>query len=134
METRLNARSDVEAVAKDFVDAALKVHRALGPGLLESAYKACLAHELTLRGRTVQSEVHLPLTYKGLRLETGYRMDLVVDGCLIAELKAVDALLPIHRAQLLTYLRISGLPIAFLLNFHTARLKDGLHRFISRSN
>jgi GxxExxY protein len=130
MESKLRLGAEVEGVARDFVDAAVQVHKALGPGLLESAYRACLIHELRSRGRQVDAEVLLPVTYRGMRLDTGYRMDLVVGGCLVAELKAVDTLLPVHRAQLLTYLRVAELPLGFLVNFHAPRLKDGLHRFI----
>lgn len=128
--TKFCLPAETEELARDFVDAALKVHRALGPGLLESAYRVCLAHELTVRGHRVGQEQFLPVEYEGIRLDAGYRMDLVVDGLLVAELKAVDALLPVHKAQLMTYLRLSGIRLGFLVNFNAPLLKDGLQRFV----
>ncbi|HJW31868.1 MAG TPA: GxxExxY protein [Holophagaceae bacterium] len=119
-----------EFLATQVVDASLKVYRTLGPGLLESAYEACLAHELTLRGLKVQSQIHLPLTYEGLEIEAGYRIDLLVGGSIILELKCVDRLLPIHEAQLITYLRLSGIRLGFLINFHAPSFKEALKRRI----
>jgi len=104
------------------------VHRHLGPGLLESAYQTCLARELTLRGIPFESEVPLPLSYKGSQVECGYRLDLLVDGKVVVELKAVDALLPVHEAQLMTYLRLSGCRVGLLINWHVPVLKDGVKR------
>lgn len=112
------------------IGAAIEVHRHLGPGLLESAYEECLCWELTQTGLAVQRQVPLPLVYKGVTLELGYRLDVVVEGSLVLELKTVDALLPIHEAQLLTYLRLSGLRKGLLLNFHTARMRDGIKRMV----
>ncbi len=106
----------------------MEVHKALGPGLLESAYEDCLCRELELQGIAFEKQVPLPVTYKGMTLACGYRMDLVVEGELVVELKAVDALLPIHEAQLLTYLRLSGLKRGLLLNFHVSLLRDGIRR------
>ena len=128
--TKLNLPKELEDLARDFVDAALKVHKALGPGLLESAYRACLAHELVLRGHRVQQELQLPVEYEGMKIEAGYRMDLVVDGLLVAELKAVESILPVHEAQLITYLKLSGIKLGFLVNFNAPLLKDGLQRFV----
>lgn len=112
------------------VDAAMKVHSALGPGLLESAYAACLKHELVKRGLRVASEIPLPVVYDGVKLETGYRLDLVVEDTVLVELKAIEALAPIHQAQIISYLKLSGKPIGLLINFHTLHLKDGIKRFV----
>ena len=112
------------------VDAAMKVHSALGPGLLESAYAVCLTHELAKRGLSVSCEVPLPVVYDGVRLEAGYRLDMLVEDTVIVELKAVETLAPIHQAQLLSYLRLSGKKIGLLINFHSLHLKDGIKRFV----
>ena len=112
------------------VDAAMKVHSALGPGLLESAYAACLKHELIKRGLKVACEVPLPIIYDGIKLEAGYRLDLVVEDTVVGELKAIEALAPIHQAQIISYLKLSGKPIGLLVNFHTLHLKDGIKRFV----
>jgi GxxExxY protein len=112
------------------VDAAMKVHSALGPGLLESAYAVCLTHELVKRGLRVNCEVPLPVVYDGVKLEAGYRLDMLVEDTVVVELKAVEALAPIHQAQILSYLKLSSKPIGLLINFHTLHLKDGIKRFI----
>jgi len=112
------------------VDAAMKIHSALGPGLLESAYAACLKHELIKRGLRVASEVPLPVVYDGVRLDAGYRLDLVVEDPVVVELKAIEALAPIHQAQIISYLKLSGKPIGLLINFHSLHLKDGIKRFV----
>jgi len=112
------------------IGAAIEVHRYLGPELLESAYEACLYHELTLRDVEFKRQVPLPLEYKGIHLDCGYRMDLLVDNQLVIELKTVDKLLPIHEAQLLTYLKLSGIKRGLLLNFHTPVLKHGIKRMV----
>ncbi|HMG72398.1 MAG TPA: GxxExxY protein [Pyrinomonadaceae bacterium] len=112
------------------VDAAMKIHSALGPGLLESAYAVCLKHELIKRGLKVASEVPLPVVYDGVRLEAGYRLDLVVEDTVVVELKAIEALAPIHQAQIISYLKLSGKPIGLLINFHSLHLKDGIKRFV----
>ncbi len=112
------------------VDSAMKVHTALGPGLLESAYAICLTHELVKRGLTVRTEVPLPVVYDTVKLDAGYRLDLLVEDIVIVELKAVAALAPIHKAQLLSYLKLSGKPIGLLINFHSLHLKDGIKRFV----
>lgn len=111
------------------IGAAITVHKHLGPGLLESAYEECLAYELQWNGIAYDRQVPLPLEYRGHQLACGYQMDLVVEGQLIIELKSVSELLPIHEAQVLTYLRLSGHPLALLLNFNTILLKHGLRRF-----
>jgi GxxExxY protein len=110
------------------VDSAIAVHRVLGPGLLESAYKACLAFELRKRGLDVASEVPLPVVYEGHKLEAGYRIDLLVASLVVVEVKAVDCVAPIHRAQLLSYLRLSGHSLGLLLNFNVLLMKDGIVR------
>jgi GxxExxY protein len=121
----------IEAVARDVVDSALTVHRTLGPGLLESAYRDCLYLELTARGHEVEREQLLPIAYRGQIVPRAYRTDLLVDRALLIELKAVDALQPIHRVQLATYLRLQRLPLGLLINFHVPLLKDGLHRVLN---
>jgi GxxExxY protein len=110
------------------VGALIDVHRHLGPGLLESAYEACLCRELELRGLAFERQVALPVSYKGLRVDCGYRVDLVVQGGVLVELKAVEHLLPIHVAQVITYLRLSDLPVALLVTFNVRVLKHGLRR------
>jgi GxxExxY protein len=112
------------------LDCALTVHKALGPGLLESAYRVCLLRELDDAGLRWESEVAIPVVYKGVRIPGAYRADLIVEELVIAELKAVDELLSIHKAQLLTYLRLSGLRVGLLLNFNAILLKDGTKRLI----
>lgn len=110
------------------VTSAMTVHSTIGPGLLESAYEACLVRELALRGLSVRRQVTLPLEYRGARIDVGYRLDLVVEDQVIVEVKATKAIDPIHRAQLLSYLRLSGLRLGLLLNFHALRLKHGIVR------
>ena len=117
-----------EELSDQVIGAAIEVHRQLGPGLLESAYQACLAHELSLRSILFVSQLDLPLTYKGVQLDVGYRIDLLVDDKVIVELKAVEKILPIHEAQLLTYLRLLRKPVGLLLNFCVPVLKDGIIR------
>jgi len=110
------------------IGAAIEVHRQLGPGLLESVYEACLCSELKSVGAQVQRQVALPITYKGMLIEEGLRLDLLVEGSLIVELKAVEALLPIHSAQVITYLKLSKLPAGLLLNFNVTTLRQGIKR------
>lgn len=117
-----------EQITKAIIGAAMEVHKTLGPGLLESAYEACLCHELQLRGIKFQRQVDLPIIYKGLELDCGYRMDLVVEDAVVVELKAIEQIGPIHEAQLLTYLRLSGNRVALLINFNSSVLKDGIVR------
>lgn len=117
-----------EALTRQITGAAIEVHRALGPGLLESAYAACLAHELSLRGVPFRAEVELPVTYKDVRLDCGYRIDLLVDERVVVELKAASEVLPVHEAQLLNDMRLSGCRVGLLINFHVPVLKDGIRR------
>lgn len=112
------------------IGSAIRVHRAVGPGLLESIYEECLAHQLALDGLAVERQVLFPLVYGELRIAAGYRADLVVERRLIVELKSVERFLPVHDAQLLTYLRLSGCRIGLMLNFNVARLKEGLRRIV----
>ena len=119
-----------DEIARDVVDAAIKVHSALGPGLLESAYEVCLAHALMTRDRAVQTQVALPVVYEGMKLDAGYRIDLLVNGSVIVEVKSVEALAPIHEAQVLTYLRLSGRRLALLINFNVVLLKQGIRRLV----
>lgn len=113
------------------VDAAMKVHTVLGPGLLESSYEACLSYELRKRGLTVLNQFPIPVVYDGIQLEIGYRADLLVDDSVVVELKAVEKLAPVHEAQLLSYLKLSGLRVGLLINFHEVHLKDGIKRRVN---
>ena len=121
---------DLERLARIVVDAGLKVHRTLGPGLLESAYEHCLARELQIRGLAVRRQVALPIVYEGAKLESGYRLDLVIDDALVIEVTAVEALTRLHEAQVLTYLRLSGHRIGFLMNFNVTLFKQGVRRLV----
>ncbi|MGH9446491.1 MAG: GxxExxY protein, partial [Terriglobia bacterium] len=114
-------------ITESIIGAAIRVHRALGPGLLESAYEACLAFELGKRGLRVEQQKPLPLVYEGVKLECGYRIDLLVEGSAIVEIKSVDRVAPIHEAQILSYLKLSGCKVGLLINFNVTILKDGIH-------
>ena len=113
------------------IGAAMKVHSALGPGLLESAYELCLAHEIERRGLIVGRQVSIPVRYESLVIENGYGIDLLVDDRVVVELKAIEALLPVHRAQLLSYLRLGGYKLGYLLNFNVAHMRDGIARIVN---
>jgi len=113
------------------IGACIEIHRSLGPGLLESAYEECLCHELSLAGTKFERQKPLPVHYKDVNLDCGYRLDLVVEQKLIVELKAVESLLPIHEAQLLTYLKLSGLTLGLLINFNVPVLKSGIKRIVN---
>jgi len=126
MESRVD-----NALTGRIISAAIEVHRHLGPGLLESAYRSCVMGELVAAGMVVRHEAAIPIIYKGRRIEGAYRADLVVDDAVLVELKAVEHILPIHESQTLTYLRLGHLPVGLLLNFNVARLKDGIHRFVA---
>jgi GxxExxY protein len=127
---RQEPSADLDAVARQIVDAGLKVHRALGPGLLESAYEHCLAYEIGLRGISVRRQVALPVEYEGASLDAGYRLDLLVADAIVVEVKAVEALSRLHEAQVLTYLKLSGHRVGFLMNFNVALFKDGIRRLL----
>jgi GxxExxY protein len=117
-------------LTKEIIGAAIEVHRELGPGLLESAYEICLCYELRSRGLQVECQVPLPVTFKGVRLDCGYRIDAVVKDTVVVELKSVEKVTDLHRAQLLTYLRLSGKKLGLLLNFNVPVLKDGIVRMV----
>jgi len=112
------------------IAAAIRVHTVLGPGLLESAYNACLLHELRSRGLNVESQVGLPVIYDGKKIDLGYRVDLIVSDAVIVEIKCVDAINPVHKAQLLSYMRLSGRKVGLLINFHVEHLRDGIRRMV----
>ena len=124
----MNTKEKANALSREVIGAAIEVHKALGAGLLESAYEECLCQELKLRGVPFERQVELPIEYKGLKLSAGYRMDIVVDGLLVLELKSVEKLLPVHEAQLLTYLRLSKIWLGLLINFNVPVLKEGIRR------
>ena len=117
-----------EQLSEAVIGAVIEVHRTLGPGLLESAYQQCLAHELTLRGIAFQLEVNLPVDYKGVHLDCGYRIDFVVEGKILLEIKSVDTLAPIHEAQLITYLKLSGKRVGLLINFNSSVIRNSIIR------
>jgi GxxExxY protein len=119
-----------DAITGEVIGAAIEVHRALGPGLLESAYEQCLCHELSLRNVPFRRQIELPVVYKGVQLDCGYRIDMVVAELAIVELKTVDKLLPIHDAQLLTYLKLFHCQVGLLINFNVAVLRDGIKRIV----
>jgi GxxExxY protein len=127
----MTERDRSNKITETIIGAAMEVHRALGPGLLESAYVACLAYELEKRGLTVGQQKPVPLVYEQVKLECGYRMDLLVERAVVVEVKSVEALAPIHEAQTLSYLRLSGSKLALLINFNVQVLKDGIRRFIN---
>ena len=122
---------EIEEVGKQIVDSAIKVHRTLGPGLLESAYQHCLAFELRKRGLKVEIEVEQPVIYDDLCLDVGFRLDMLVENTVIVENKAGEQLLPIHEAQLLTYLKLRDSWLGFLINWNTIRIKDGIKRMVN---
>jgi GxxExxY protein len=127
-----NPRNSVPLLEKELTDkiigAAIEVHRALGPGLLESAYQLCMEHESNLQKLLFEAQVQIPLNYKGIALNAGYRIDLIYDKRVIVEIKAVETVLPVHEAQLLTYMRLTGIHVGLLINFNVPVLKDGIYR------
>lgn len=125
MKERLNE------ITEEVIASAIAVHRALGPGLLESAYEACLAYELAERGFAVERQKGLPVTYGGVKVDCGYRLDLLVEGVVVLELKAVEKLDPVHEAQLLSYLKLSGCRVGLLINFNVKMLKQGIRRMVN---
>jgi GxxExxY protein len=121
----------LNAISGQIVDAAMRVHTVLGPGLLEGAYEVCFAHELRKRGLRVETQLPLPVSYDGVRVNLGYRLDLLVENEIVVELKAIETVLPVHKAQLLSYLRLGGKRLGLLINFHVDRLKDGITRLVN---
>jgi GxxExxY protein len=130
-EAAEDRRESLNALTSGILEAAFKVHSALGPGLLESAYEVCLTHELKKRGLAVETQVPLPVFYDGIRVDLGYRIDIVVEDEVFVELKAVEAVRPVHRAQLLSYLRLNDKRVGLLINFHVQRLKEGIFRVVN---
>jgi GxxExxY protein len=127
-------RLDMEVlnnISGQIIKGAIEVHKQLGPGLLESTYEGCLIYELVDSGLSVQSQVPFPVKYKGKLIDIGYRVDLLVEGIVVVELKSVERLLPIHSAQILTYLKLSDLKVGLLINFNAQKIKDGIRRFIN---
>ena len=131
MKNTTAAAQDHNRITEAVIGAAMDVHRELGPGLLESAYEACLAYELAQRGFAAERQKEMPVTYRGIAIDCGYRMDLLVEGKVVVELKAIEALLPVHEAQLLSYLRLSGCRVGLLINFNTKMLKTGIRRVVN---
>ena len=123
---------DFEAIAREIVDSAIRVHTRLGPGMLESAYEACMEYELNQRSLAVKKQIPMPVQYDNLAIDIGYRLDLVVEEAVVIELKSVKRLLPIHTAQLLSYLRAGDYRLGFLLNFNTVHMRDGIKRVVNR--
>ena len=124
----------INQVSGAIVSSAMRVHSVLGPGLLESAYQGCLVHELRKRGFEVASQVGLPVIFDGEKIELGYRIDLVVEHLVIVEVKSVEAIHPVHQAQLLSYMRLSGIGVGLLINFYVAHLRDGIKRMVDGKN
>ena len=122
---------DIEEIARKIVNSAIKVHTALGPGLLESTYQKCLAYEMEKDGFRIECEVVLPIVYDRIKIDAGYRIDMIVEGLVLIENKTVEKLMPIHEAQLLTYLKLKDCKIGFLLNWNVTRMKDGIKRMVN---
>ena len=118
-------------IGEMLLGAAIKVHSALGPGLLESAYETCLVHEIGRQGVEVKRQVTLPLNYDGMKLDAGYRLDLLIGDRVIVELKSIEKILPVHAAQLMSYLKLSGLRLGYLLNFNVVHMRDGIKRMVN---
>jgi len=131
METYEPISEAAEAIAKQIVDSAIAVHRALGPGLLESVYEACLCHELSRRGVRFKRQLDIPVVYEGMRIETGLRIDLLVEHLVVVELKAVEQLTRLFEAQVLIYLKLANKRLGLLINFNTRLLKDGIKRLVT---
>ncbi len=130
-EKTAECREQINSLTGTIIGAAIDVHRILGPGLLESAYEACLTFELQERGLKAERQIELPLIYKDLRLDCGYRLDLLVNNAVIVEIKAVNNIAPIHHAQLSSYLKLSGCKVGLLINFNIPVLKDGITRIVN---
>jgi GxxExxY protein len=122
---------DINELSSKIIGAAIEVHKKLGPGLLESVYEECVCHELSLRGISFERQKPLPVVYKGKKLDCGYRLDIVIEKAIIVEMKSCEKIEPIHRAQLLTYLKLSGLNLGLLLNFNTPVMRDGIVRIVN---
>jgi GxxExxY protein len=127
----MNSTDQDNKLTEVIIGAAINVHKELGPGLLESAYEACLVNDLQERGLKVEQQKPIPLIYKNVKLDCGYRLDLLVEDRIIVEIKTVEAIAPVHKAQILSYLHLTGLRTGLLINFHVALLKDGIKRYIN---
>ena len=123
---------DINGLSNKIIGAAIEVHKNLGPGLLESIYEECLCHELNLRGFSIERQKPLPITYKDKLLDCNYRLDIVVEGAIVLELKSCETIEPIHKAQLLTYLKMSGFSLCLLLNFNVSVMRDGIVRVVNK--
>jgi len=126
----MDTKEKANKLSREIIGAAIEVHKALGPGLLESAYERCLCHELKLKSIPFERQIELPIEYKGMKLSAGYRIDIIVDGLVVLELKSVEKRMPIHEAQLLTYLRLSEIWLGLLINFNVPVLKQGIKGFV----
>ncbi len=122
---------DINKLSSRIIGAAIEVHKALGPGLLESAYEECICHELSIGGLSLERQKPLAVRYKGINLDCGYRLDVVVEGAIVLELKSCDKIEPIHKAQLLTYLKLSGIKLGLLLNFNVTLMREGIVRIVN---
>jgi GxxExxY protein len=131
MENKEKKKEEYNRITQAIIGAAIDVHRALGPGLLESAYEACLAYELVCRGFKIERQKEMPLKYREVMLDAGYRIDLLVDECVVVELKAIEKTLPLHEVQVLTYLRLSGCKVGLLINFNVKTLVTGVRRVVN---
>lgn len=123
---------DIDRLGERVLGCAIRVHKALGPGLLESAYETCLAHEFAKLGLAFRQQATLPVTYDGVLVELGYRLDLLVEESIVVEVKSLERMLPVHRSQVLSYLRLGGYPLGYLINFNSILLKEGISRVINR--
>jgi GxxExxY protein len=124
----------VNVITETVIGAAMKVHTVLGPGLLESAFELCLCHELVKSGCAIQRQVSMPVVYGGIKLDAGYKIDVIVDDLVVVELKCVEKIMSVHEAQILSYLKLSGKPVGLLINFHVRHLRDGIRRFVEGQN
>jgi GxxExxY protein len=127
----MNEKDRLDQITRNIIGAAIEVHKTLGPGLLESAYEVCLAHELRQLGYKIEQQKPLPVIYKDVKLDCGYRLDLVVEDAVIVEIKAIEQLAPIHDAQVISYLRLADRRVGLLINFHVRLLKDGVKRIVN---
>lgn len=125
-----DGREGVNAITGQIVTSAIEVHRALGPGLLESVYERCLTYELIQKGLRVETQKDVPIRYKEVQLECGFRMDMLVEGAVVVEIKAVEKVIPVHQAQIMTYLRLAGIQTGLLINFNEVLLKQGIQRYV----
>ena len=123
---------DINNISGEIVDSAIKIHKILGPGLLENAYEACMIHELESKGLDTESQVTLPIVYEDVKIDLGYRIDLLVNEKVIVELKSVEKVIPIYEAQILSYLKLSNIKLGLLINFNVTRMKDGIKRFANK--